>query len=257
MNNTTAAVLDVLAGNSDPSHDYNFYDFNIACNGQQPQNGVVVQGGTNIAGCTLWLHGNMTNTSAATGATPPNPPTDNVAALTVGSTTESETSGYSQIFASEIVMKVEGDKSGGVFPYGIYLASKKNAIQMCHGIIVHSLTSSNLNNGEFSFRGLISGQANNNGTQDSTLYQAYTGAPLSGKTSTSQPAVPPSETVQQNYGPDMMVYVTGGDVSKINVSSEPTGQTSGGFFIPAGGSITLFYSEAPSWTWVPAARSQY
>jgi hypothetical protein len=57
----------------------------------------------------------------------------------------------------------------------------------------------------------------------------------------------------------MMVYVTGITVSKINVSGEPTGQTSGGFFVPAGGSITVFYSgtPAPTWTWVPAARTQY
>jgi hypothetical protein len=71
--------------------------------------------------------------------------------------------------------------------------------------------------------------------------------------------MPASNTAQQNYGPDAMVYITGGDVSSVTVNSVTTGLTSGGFFVTAGGIISVQYSGAttPSWTWVPAARSPY
>jgi hypothetical protein len=242
MNNATAAVLDSVASNEDISHEYNFFDFNMACN--ENQNGVVVQNGVNVAGCSLWLHGNMINSSS-----PPNP----IAALTVSGVDTGTPPNYSRIFASEIVMKVEGNNRSNtttpVYPYGIYLNSDNNAIQQCQGIILHSLNNSSLNSGEFSFRGLICG--------DASLYNAYTGAPGSGQTSTSEPELPSSGTLQQNYGPDQMVYVTGGSVSAIEVNKVLTGQTSGCFFIPAGGTIKLTYSGQPSWTWVPAAYSAY
>jgi hypothetical protein len=242
MNNATAAVLDTTGG-GDHSHEYNFYDFDIFCN--EDQQGVVVNHGLNNGGCTLWLHGNMSLTSSSSGT-----PTNNVAALTLTGTDGS--GDYSRFYFSEIVMKVEGNPgngTGNTYPYGIYLGSSNNAIQQCHGIITHSLTGSNLNNGEFSFRGQISG--------DSNLSLAYTGAPGSGQTSTSPPPVPASTTAQQNYGPDQMVYVKGGTVSAITVNKVSTGQTSGAFLIPAGGIITLTYSVKPSWTWVPAAYTAY
>jgi hypothetical protein len=247
MNNTTAAVLGSNVGAAnDISHEYNFFDFNIFCN--KDQQGVVVKDGVNAAGCTLWLHGNMA--SSTTSGTP----TNNIAALTLtGNGTVNGVTHYSRFFDSEIVMKVEGNNGtntgGGAYPYGIYFNNLNNAIQNCHGIIAHSLTNSNLTTGEFSFRGLIFG--------DTNLSNIYPGLPGSGQTSASQPAVPTSGTLQQNYGPDQMVYVRGGTVSDIAVNTVSTGQTSGGFFVPAGGVIKLTYSAAPSWTWVPAAYATY
>jgi hypothetical protein len=51
--------------------------------------------------------------------------------------------------------------------------------------------------------------------------------------------------------------VSGGQVSGITVSgglsgsnSSPTGLTSGPIRVPAGGSITLTYAQAPSWRWI-------
>jgi hypothetical protein len=246
MNNAIAAVVDTAA---DKSHEYNFYDFNIFCN--EDQQGVVLDNGTYNSGCTLWLHGNMSDTSSSSG-----PPTNNVAALTITGTDGSGDN--SQLSLSEIVMKVEGNarnpNNPNIYPYGIFFGANSNGIQRCHGIITHSLTHSNLNNGEFSFRGLVS--------NDSNLSLIYTGGPDSGHTSTtSPPSVPPSGTRQENYGPDQMVYVTGGNVTSIYVNNNnvPTGQTQGGFFIPAGGFITLNYSgqPLPSWTWVPAANTAY
>ena len=51
-------------------------------------------------------------------------------------------------------------------------------------------------------------------------------------------------------GIDCMVYVTGGTVSAIAIGGTPTGLTSGAFFLPAGESITLTYTAAPTWVWV-------
>ena len=242
MNNSVAAVLDTAIPSSDHSHEYNFYDFNIFCN--EDQQGVVVQNGINNGGCILWLHGDMSLTSSSSGT-----PTNNVAALTI--TGNDGAGDNSRLYFSEIVMKVEGNSgiaTGNTYPYGIFFGASGNAIKQCHGIITHSLTNSNLNSGEFSFRGEIC---------DPGLSLTYTGTPGSGQTSISPPSVPPSGTAQQNYGPDQMVYVTGGTVSDITVNTVSTGQTSGGFFIPAGGIIKLTYSTTPSWTWVPAAYSAY
>jgi hypothetical protein len=246
MNNTTAAKLSVdNTATSDVSHEYNIYDFYIF--GNENQQGVVTDNGSSNGGCVLWLHGNMSNTASTNGT-----PTGGVAALTI---TGSDGNGnYTQFYSSEIVMKIEGNPGvspGNTPPYAIYLGSSSNAIQQCHGIITHSLTTSVLNNGEFSFRGLIPG--------DSGLSVIYTGSPGSGETSSSQPTLPATNTAQQNYGPDTMVYVNGGTVTGVSLSGVATNQTSGGFFLPAGGYITVKYTgtPAPTWTWVPASRSSF
>ena len=44
------------------------------------------------------------------------------------------------------------------------------------------------------------------------------------------------------------VTISGGTVTAIAVSGVSTGQTSGTFTVPAGGSITVTYSVAPSFT---------
>ncbi|HEV2373221.1 MAG TPA: hypothetical protein VGS19_13730 [Streptosporangiaceae bacterium] len=243
MNNSIAGLLDTAVPSNDHSHEYNVFDFNIFCSaGQQ---GIVLNSGVNLGGCELWLHGNMA--SLASGVTPAQA---GLAALSINGTDGA--GDYSRLYESEIIMKVEGnqgDGAGTAYPYGIQFGSSNNGIKQSGGIITHSLSNSNVNNAEFSFRGQVSGDPN--------LSLAYTGAPGSGQTSTSPPAVPASGTAQQNYGPDQMVYVTGGSVSNIAVNTVPTGQTSGAFFVPAGGIIKLTYSAKPSWTWVPAAYSAY
>jgi hypothetical protein len=68
----------------------------------------------------------------------------------------------------------------------------------------------------------------------------------------TQPAVPASNTPQFNpNGYPVQVRVIGGTVTGISVSGTATGQTSGTVVVPAGGTITLIYSVAPTWTWVP------
>ncbi|MGH3155831.1 MAG: hypothetical protein ACRDNF_04530 [Streptosporangiaceae bacterium] len=248
MNNTTAAAL-TWADSGDISHEYNFYDFNIFC--QEDQQGVVVSEGINNGGCILWLHGNMSSTSAGVG----DPPTGNVAALTLTGTDGS--GDYSQFYNSEIILRVEGNPgngAGNVSPYAIYFGSGDNSIQQCFGMIAHSLTPSDLNGGEFSFRGFVPG--------DAGLSLIYPGGPGTGSTISTQPPLPsPSGTAQQNYGPDAMVSVMGSDVTSVTVSSINTGQASGGFFVPAGGVISVAYTGGTgtnaSWKWIPAAHSPY
>ena len=241
MNNSTAAVLS-RAGSGAQSHEYNFYDVNIFCNmGQQ---GIVVKNGIINGGCTLWLHGNMNSTNQVSGR-----PADNVAALSLLD--------GSAFYMSEIVVKVEGNPGGGdgnVYPYAIYFDSSSDSFHQCHGIITHSLTQSTLSGGEFSFRGVVCG--------DQGLSLLYPGgAGSSVQTSSAQPALPPSGTALPNYAPDAMVYVTGSDVTSVTVGPVDTGQTSGGFFIPAGGLINVAYSGGAgtnaSWVWVPSAHSPY
>lgn len=68
--------------------------------------------------------------------------------------------------------------------------------------------------------------------------------------SLAAPAVPASGTAQTNtLGVDATVFVTGGTVSAVAIGGTNTGLTSGTFRVPAGQTITLTYSVAPTWTW--------
>ena len=65
------------------------------------------------------------------------------------------------------------------------------------------------------------------------------------------PSVPASTTALTNPFPfDCTVYVAGGTVSAIAVGGTVTGMTSGPIRVPAGQTITLTYSAAPTWVWV-------
>lgn len=66
------------------------------------------------------------------------------------------------------------------------------------------------------------------------------------------PAVPASTTAQFNAsGIPVAVTVTGGTVTVISVNGSATGQTSGTVIVPAGGTIAITYSVAPTWSWAP------
>lgn len=65
------------------------------------------------------------------------------------------------------------------------------------------------------------------------------------------PAIPASGTALTNPFPfDAMVYISGGTVTAIAVGGTATGLTSGGVLVPAGETITLTYSAAPTWVWI-------
>lgn len=57
-------------------------------------------------------------------------------------------------------------------------------------------------------------------------------------------------------GIPVVVTVTGGTVSAIALNGTATGLTSGSVVVPAGSSITLTYSVAPTWTWAPGELPQ-
>ena len=66
----------------------------------------------------------------------------------------------------------------------------------------------------------------------------------------TQFAVPATTVAQTNTtGVDCMVYVTGGTVTAVAVAGMATGLTSGAFRVPAGTTIALTYSAAPTWQW--------
>lgn len=247
QNNTTAMYQTTNIPGSDHSHEYCYFDVNMFCN--QNQNGIVIDG-VNMGGSQLYLRGNMCQTTAASGA-----PTNNVAALTIKNTT-GQNNGESRWYFGEIFIKVEFNQTpqfptGSVAPYGIFMDGVARGIQQCFGFIGHSLTASNLNNAEFSFKGGTGGDPN--------LSQAFPGAPGSQSTvnAGAQPAVPASGTIQQNYGPDAIVCVSGGTVSGVTVNGQPTGLTSGPFMVGAGGSITLNYTVAPTVNWAAAGQMTF
>lgn len=65
------------------------------------------------------------------------------------------------------------------------------------------------------------------------------------------PTMPASGTALTNPFPfDAMVYISGGTVTAIEVGGTATGIISGGVLVPAGETITLTYSAAPTWVWV-------
>jgi hypothetical protein len=65
------------------------------------------------------------------------------------------------------------------------------------------------------------------------------------------PAVPASTVACPNpYVVDCDVYITGGDVTVIEIDGVATGLITGSFFVKAGSSITITYNPgAPTWVW--------
>jgi hypothetical protein len=65
------------------------------------------------------------------------------------------------------------------------------------------------------------------------------------------PAVPATTVAYTNTsGLDCTVFVTGGTVTVIAVNATSTGLTSGTFRVPAGQTIAITYTVAPTWVWI-------
>lgn len=66
----------------------------------------------------------------------------------------------------------------------------------------------------------------------------------------TQPAMPLSTVVVNNtFGFDAMVVITGGAVNSISIAGTVTGATSGTFRVLVGESIAINYTSAPTWKW--------
>lgn len=69
-------------------------------------------------------------------------------------------------------------------------------------------------------------------------------------TNVTAPAVPATTVALTSpFSFNATVHVTGGTVTVIAVNGTATGLTAGTFRVPAGGTITLTYTVAPTWTW--------
>jgi len=98
-----------------------------------------------------------------------------------------------------------------------------------------------------------------------TLSATTGGAPITATSTvttglTINPAAPPmpaSGVIQQNYGPDAMVFLSGGTGVTVTLQGNPVANAPGPFFIPAGGALTVNYTTAPTWIWAPCSQSQY
>jgi hypothetical protein len=67
----------------------------------------------------------------------------------------------------------------------------------------------------------------------------------------STPGVPASGTpVVSTYNYSVLVTVTGGTGTQVNINGVNQGSFDGTYVLPALGSITLTYSVAPTWSWV-------
>jgi hypothetical protein len=228
MNNDTAMAIDTTGGPGTISHEYCEYVVYMFCNGTNApnpdtQNGIVIRGGSNCAGSSFWIRGNMGGNTA---------PVTAQAGLTVTGTENTGTN-FSRIFASFIDMKVEGN--GSNFPLGILMGSASNSIEQCFGRIGHSLQNSNLNGAEFTFRGMLAGDSTLNNGWPSTAFPGV-GVPWA------------------NLGPDAVVCIQGTGPVVIN-GSHGTGLTSGAFFVPAGGEIEVDTTAPTVWNVTPAGAS--
>jgi hypothetical protein len=75
------------------------------------------------------------------------------------------------------------------------------------------------------------------------------GAMGTGGTMLATPTLPASTTATTPLYRDAMVCVSGGTVTAITVDGQATGLTSGMVIVPAGKTIAVTYSSAPTWTW--------
>lgn len=72
----------------------------------------------------------------------------------------------------------------------------------------------------------------------------------------SSPAVPLSTVAAANStGTVVAVTISAGTLTSVVVSGSQAGTTAGTYLVPAGGSISITYSVAPTWAWALPATS--
>lgn len=70
---------------------------------------------------------------------------------------------------------------------------------------------------------------------------------------TTAPGVPASTTPVTNSNAwTVAVTITGGTLTAVTVNGAQVGTTAGTYSVPAGQTISITYSVAPTWTWVPS-----
>jgi hypothetical protein len=253
MNNLQPFIITRTSA-GDHSAEYNHYEFYIFINtdaaGANMYNGVQILGGMNLGGVYLEAHGNVSSLPAGWNL--------NANPIALFSFVGSDGSGdWSRMYAGEMHYKIEqngGVPSTGNYPYDIYMGSNNNAMKQSTGRIAYTGGNSpngQINGAEFTFDGPILG--------DTYLSNLSTGPPGSATTITGQPAFPGFGTIQQNYGPNQQVSVSGGGTTGVTISGQATGLAAGTFFVQAGASITVNGAgAAPTvYSWAPACTSTY
>lgn len=251
-NNAIQVVMDTTnpgGGGGDVSLEYNEVILNMFCNaGQQ---GLAVAGGANLGGVRLWTYGNMSGipnglTVAQTGC-----------AWITFSGMDSGGDSPSRLYSGELHMKAEGNPGNGqngVYPYAILCATGNEYVRSSAGHITHSLSNSLLNGGEFSFNGMALDDTGLSGVFPSNFVSGTQNAP---GTQAGQPTVPPSGKKFLNYSMAQTVYITAGTAGCTVTKNGAAVTFAAGVTLPftmnAAEELSLTYTNAPTWVWVPAA----
>lgn len=89
-----------------------------------------------------------------------------------------------------------------------------------------------------------------------TISVVYSVAPTWTWAAPTAPAVPASTVAATNpFTFPVPVTITGGTVTAVVVNGVTQGATSGYFLVPVGGTISITYSVAPTWSWATVADS--
>jgi hypothetical protein len=97
-------------------------------------------------------------------------------------------------------------------------------------------------------RGNLTGTINLAGTLTAVVCRGNVGYTAT----ITQPGVPATTVAYTNqFGVDCMAYINTGTVTAIAVNGIATGEMSGGFLVRALDTITLTYTVAPTWVWIP------
>lgn len=212
------------------SHEYNVYDLSLFCQSTvsvaNAQTGITVAGGAYVSGGKFAVRGNFEDANG--GGTPSG------CWLIQGNDGAGNWSNVSNC-AIDCIVEANNGRAVGAVPIAFGNAANNfGGGGPNHGIInfqFNSWAASNPALGQFAHKGRLGG--------DPSLWQFG-----------SQPALPASGTPLSNPGNDAMVYISGGTVSSVLVQNTGTGQTSGGFYVPAGKNITVNYSAPPTWNWI-------
>lgn len=232
-----AITMNIDEGAGSSSAEYNEYHINMFC--QSNQQGIQLLNGVNMGGSNLFLYGNMQLTSATSG----NPPTGNVAMLSLFN--------GSRWYYGSIIAKVEANPGSlpntNTPPWTIY-SDGTGYIRQCDGRLTTSLNDIKMNGAEFGFDGFIAGNP-----AGGLLFP--TGTSGAGGTSTSPPSVPGSNTWFHNTSVGQSVTISGGTVSSIKVGTPTTfitlPTTTANFTMPPGAYFNITYTVAPTIVWVP------
>jgi hypothetical protein len=256
--NCTTHVLMEKTGTGTNSLAYSEYDIHMyiaSATSLPAQTGLVIQGGVNPYANRFWLTGNVEPGVSSTTI-----PTF----MSIIGTDGAASPSASKIQDSLIFIRAETSATTSFNPetvnFGITPPSAPpwNIITNCFGEMIFAgptsggwVTSNAVAGNLFSFRGIISEEITTN-PQVSALQVAQ-----GTESVPTAPALSSGKTFTNTNTANVQVIISGGTVQSIDItqdgSSVTTGLTSGTFFLPPGGQITVTYTGSTTWQWIRAA----